>query len=89
MAHSNWWDCGCNIDESAGIIMWPTQIGRIMGAILVNHVGHYIAHSNWWDFRCNIGESGGVFQWPTTMHAILGAILVNHVGYVSVVLPPS
>jgi len=39
VANSNWWDFWCNIGESSGVINWPTQIGGILGAILVNGVG--------------------------------------------------
>jgi hypothetical protein len=30
---------GCNMGESSGVIMWPTQMGEILGATLVNQVG--------------------------------------------------
>ena len=39
MSHLNG-DVGCNIGELSGVIMWPTQIGGILGAALVNWVGY-------------------------------------------------
>ena len=39
MAHSNGCNFRCNIDELGGVIQWPTHIGVILGAILVNQVG--------------------------------------------------
>jgi hypothetical protein len=39
VAHSNGWDCACNMGESGGVFRWPTPIREILGAILVNWVG--------------------------------------------------
>jgi hypothetical protein len=29
----------CDMGELGGVIMWPIQMGEILGAILVNNVG--------------------------------------------------
>jgi len=36
VTHSNGCDFGCNIGQSGGVFMWPTQMDDILGAILVN-----------------------------------------------------
>ena len=33
VADSNWWDFGCYIDESGGVLKWPTKMGDILGVI--------------------------------------------------------
>ena len=38
MAHWNWQDFWCNICEFSGVLMWPTEMCAILGAILMNHV---------------------------------------------------
>jgi hypothetical protein len=48
-----------------GVIQWPTQMGQIFGAILVNQVGCLSWPLKWMTFRCNIGELGRVIMWPT------------------------
>jgi hypothetical protein len=36
VAHSYRCDSGCNIGESGGVFEWATQMGAILGVILVN-----------------------------------------------------
>jgi hypothetical protein len=50
VAHSNGWDFWCNIGESGGVIMWPTKMGGILGAILVNRVGYLSGPLQWESF---------------------------------------
>ncbi len=39
MAHSYRWDVELNTCELCGVFQWPTQMGAISGAILMNWVG--------------------------------------------------
>jgi hypothetical protein len=34
VAHWNWQDFWCNICEFSGVLMWPTEMCAILGAIL-------------------------------------------------------
>ena len=38
MTHSNGCNFRCDIYDSGGVFVWPTQMGEILGAILVNWV---------------------------------------------------
>ena len=64
-AHQNGCNFSCNIGEVGRVIQWPTQMGQIFGAILVNQVGCLSWPLKWVTFRCNIGELGRVIMWPT------------------------
>jgi hypothetical protein len=50
VAHSNRCNFRCNIDELGGVIQWPTHIGVILGAILVNQVGCLSGPLEWVQF---------------------------------------
>ena len=43
MTHSN----GCDIGQSGGVFMWPTQMDDILSAILVNWVGDLSGLLKW------------------------------------------
>jgi len=40
VVHSQRWDCGCNVGKSDGVFKWPTKMGVILSAILMNWVGY-------------------------------------------------
>jgi len=40
MANQSAEDFGCNISEFGWVFKWPTQVVKILGAIVVNQVGY-------------------------------------------------
>jgi len=40
MANQSAGDFGCNISEFGWVFKWPTQVVKILGAIVVNQVGY-------------------------------------------------
>jgi hypothetical protein len=47
VCHSNGCDFGCDICKLGGVCKWPTKMGEILVAILVNHVGNVSGLLKW------------------------------------------
>jgi hypothetical protein len=47
VAHSNQWDVGYSIGKLGVVFKWPTKIGVILGAILVNWVAYLSGPLDW------------------------------------------
>jgi hypothetical protein len=55
VAHSYRCDSECNIGESGGVFEWATQMGAILGVILVNCVGYLSGPLQWVRFWLQYG----------------------------------